>query len=163
MLEESYTTVERGTNAKFGTTSSNFSMSRARDGTRGSARTVVHGHFQVDGDAKTAVGQAFYADNLGNIFAIHGVMHGAKREGDEKAHPFVVVGAPCMEINAFFRGVYADGQILEMLVAGVRGADAQGLGQFSPTAATLLRVLGWARLRHALGFLAGYSIIEARH
>src|SRR6266849_1113658 len=60
----------------------------------------VHHHLQVNCDAHFAVREAFDADHLADIFAIHGVLGGAERKSYEDAHAFIVVGAACLEKNA---------------------------------------------------------------
>lgn len=109
------------------------------DAAWGGAGAVVHGHQQMEGNAKSTIGEFFDADNLGNVFAVHGVMRGRKREGNENAHAFVIAGAAGVKVNAFLGGVDADGHILEMLVARLRRAHAERLRDFRASAAALIR------------------------
>jgi hypothetical protein len=62
---------------------------------------IVHGHFQVNGNAELAIGEFVDPDNLSYILAIHGVVRGAKGKRDENAHTLVIVFAASVEIDAF--------------------------------------------------------------
>jgi hypothetical protein len=95
---------------------------------------VVHAHLQADGNAGLAVFQLLDANDLRDILAIHGIVRGGEGKRDEDAHAGIVGMEARGEINAGLRGIYADGQVLEVIVAGLGGAHADGPGNLSPAA-----------------------------
>jgi len=108
--------------------------SRSRSG-------IVHRQLQVNRNAGLSVGKILNANNLGNIFAVGGIIVRGIRKSDEYAHAFIVVGAARSEVDAVLGRIDADGEILKMVVAGLGGPDASGLGDSYPAIAALVRVL----------------------
>jgi len=65
-------------------------------------RGVVHGHLQFDSDAELVVWEVLDADDLGDVFAVHGIVAGGIRESHKDAHAFVVALTPGMKVNTVF-------------------------------------------------------------
>src|SRR5271169_313236 len=89
-------------NPNFALAASEFSILRARDGTRRSAGTVVHGHGEMECHAEPAIGQILDTNNLAHVFAVHGIVRGSEREGHENAHALIIICASGVKINPFF-------------------------------------------------------------
>lgn len=68
-------------------------------GTGTGVRREVDGHFQINGDAKFAVWESVNANDFGEVFRTHGVVHRIW-EGDENAHAFVVGRTSRDEVNS---------------------------------------------------------------
>ena len=84
-----------------------------------SAGIVVHAHFQMNSHARSAILQLFHANNLRDILAVHRIVRRRIRESDKDTHAGIVGVKASSEINARFRGIDADGQVFEVIVAGL--------------------------------------------
>jgi hypothetical protein len=127
---------------------SELGNSDASQNARGTRAGVVDGHLEEYSHAGFAVGQLLDAHDLGYVFAGHGIMGGGEGKRDEDAHALVVFLAAADEIDALFGGVDADGEVLEMVVARLRGANAQWAGDFGAAAASLDRVIVFGHFCH---------------
>ena len=112
--------------------------------------------------AKPPVGQGLDPNDLRNIFAVHWIMRRREGKSDEDAHSLIVFFASCMEIDAFFGGIYADRHILEMLIAWLGRTHAQRLHDFRATTAPFIGKL-FLILSHGLPkFIRTSMIVCAR-
>src|SRR5215469_14655720 len=102
MEEKRYTESQMSCNSNFRLRQSELCILNARNRAWRGASTVIHGHLQVQGDAKSTVGQALDTDHFRHIFAVHRVVCRGVRKGDEHTHAFRVVSLTRVKINAFF-------------------------------------------------------------
>src|ERR1051326_3295375 len=98
----------------------------------------VHGHLQIHGNSKFAVGQGIDADDFRQVFRSHGIMRRRIREGDEDAHAFVIIRPLRDEVYAVLRGVDAVWQIFKVIVARFRRTNAHWPCEFGAASTTKL-------------------------
>ena len=128
-----------------------------RLGDRKGSGAVIYRHLQVHGHAKLFIRQLLDSYDLGDIFAVHGIVRGAEGEGHKHAHAFIVGIQARDEIDAVLGSVDADGQILEVVIAGFGRPYADRPGHFRPAAASFFWVLGGYGFFHC-GILDGVLI-----
>lgn len=98
----------------------------------------VDAYLEVNGHASFAVFQLFDTEDLADVFAVHGVVRRGIGKRDEYAHAGIVGVEARHEIEAVARGVNANGDIFEMIVARLGRADTHGPSDFGATAAAVV-------------------------
>ena len=117
----------------------------ARDGVAG-IRAGLHANFHEDleADAGHAVGECVHANDLGEIFAVHGAGFVGIGHGDEQAHADFVAGFAGLEIDAGARDADGAAHIVEVLFFRVGRANAHQLGDLAAAAAAAFGLRGHA-------------------
>lgn len=98
----------------------------------------VDAHLEVDGDTSFAVFEFFDAENLADVFAVHRIVRRRVRKSDEDAHAGIVGVEAGDKVQAVAGSVDADGNVFEMVVARLRGTDADGPGDLGAAAAAVV-------------------------
>lgn len=109
---------------------------------------VIEGHEQMQGNAKTVLGEVLDAHHFGHVFTVHGIVRGGEGKGDKDAHTLVVVFAAGLEVDAVLRGINTGRIVLKVFVARLGGANAQGLGDFGAPVKPLFGVPGLGLVVH---------------
>ena len=94
------------------------------------------GREELDGDAAVAVGQIFDAGDLADVLLIERITGKVKGKRDEEAHAFVETFVFGEEVDAFARGVFGGGGLLEVGIARIGRAHFEGLADADAAAAS---------------------------
>lgn len=105
---------------------------------------VLDAHFQqnLDSDAIHASGKSFPANNLREIFAVHGGGILGVRHGDEKPHANFIGRLTGLKVHAGARDALRTAQVFKMIKVRVRRTYAHELGDLAAAAASALGVGG---------------------
>jgi len=92
----------------------------------------------MDRNAGLAIFELLDAHDLCDVLAIHGIVGRGIGEGNEDAHTGIIGVEASREIDAFFGGVDADGEVFKMIITRLGGSDAYGPGDFCPAADSII-------------------------